>query len=279
MIKCSYRKYLANCTPPLIPYLGVNMGDLTYVYECMRKDKSNPARQEQYAERSLQFDQMVQQIEVIQKSCTYNFNIIDQVIEAIERQYQIPNGDYNAVYKMHYRISQLLENKKEVVVDDPDWKFKSLRLRSPKKSSVDGQPSSPERSSPIRSPTKGEMSPEEKSLTVPGKKSSRSKADMQVYLHVEPPSPATEQNSRSSNNSMQQNLLVSEPSAISIKTKKKGFYNFLKPLRKSSSKEKVNLLETPSLKKRVSSTDELRSLVIMKPKTPVAPKRHSGFND
>jgi hypothetical protein len=49
-----YRKRLAQCKPPCIPYLGTHLSDLTFVYECLKSDKNNPARESHAKERTLQ---------------------------------------------------------------------------------------------------------------------------------------------------------------------------------------------------------------------------------
>nr|KAJ3421634.1 RasGEF [Polyrhizophydium stewartii] len=50
----AYRRRLAHAKPPCVPYLGTHLGDLTFVYECLKKDRGNPARAHQYEEREAQ---------------------------------------------------------------------------------------------------------------------------------------------------------------------------------------------------------------------------------
>ena len=221
---------------------------------------------------------MIQQIESLQKNCIFQFKINDSVIETIQQQYEIPNGDYNAVYKMHYKISQLLEGKKEAVpADEAEWKFRSLRVRSPKRQNdVIRAPISPEKT-PYPSPTKGEMAAEEKSLTVPGK-NARKKAELQVYLKVDPASPASPSSSSGSGSVTHPTQTSDAGHSEKSKPKKKGFYNFLKPLRRSASKETLTVPEeAPFLKKRVNSSDALRLLDPSPTKSANAIKRHSAL--
>lgn len=49
-----YRKCLALCKNPRIPYLGTHLSDLTFVTECLKSDNKNPDRASHSRERSLQ---------------------------------------------------------------------------------------------------------------------------------------------------------------------------------------------------------------------------------
>lgn len=49
-----YRKRLARCKSPRIPYLGTHLSDLTFVNECLVNDGKNPDRASHSQERKLQ---------------------------------------------------------------------------------------------------------------------------------------------------------------------------------------------------------------------------------
>jgi hypothetical protein len=50
----TYRKLLIQSRPPLIPYLGIHLSDLTFVMECLKKDNLNPQRVSHSRERTVQ---------------------------------------------------------------------------------------------------------------------------------------------------------------------------------------------------------------------------------
>lgn len=49
-----YRRKLASTLPPCVPYLGIYLGDLTYLNECMKKDRGDSSRAQQYNDRLTQ---------------------------------------------------------------------------------------------------------------------------------------------------------------------------------------------------------------------------------
>ena len=49
-----YRQVLSSSKPPCVPYLGTHLGDLTYVYECIKLNTKNPDKVYQLNERKIQ---------------------------------------------------------------------------------------------------------------------------------------------------------------------------------------------------------------------------------
>jgi hypothetical protein len=231
---------LKKLSPPIIPYLGINLGDLTYVYECLKKDKNNPDRKEIYIERMLQFEQMIDQLINLQKDCKYELLSQSALIRTIESQYEIPNGDFNAAYKLQHQMSELLEPKKQdlqpvIPKDDNEWKFKSLRLQKPPKisTSTNGMaapeiiiasatPSAGSQTIPTSTPTKGDTS-----FKLTAKRKARPKLDVDVF--VQPGTESTTLPLEGGASTAIASVASPGPNSNSSRTKlKKGFNSFFR---------------------------------------------------
>ncbi|KAL2915605.1 hypothetical protein HK105_204790 [Polyrhizophydium stewartii] len=104
----AYRRRLAHAKPPCVPYLGTHLGDLTFVYECLKKDRGNPARAHQYEEREAQFHQLIAEMERWRSTCVYSFARIRCVADAILRNVILPE-DMRVTQDVHYQLSYEIE--------------------------------------------------------------------------------------------------------------------------------------------------------------------------
>ncbi|KAI8922679.1 hypothetical protein BC831DRAFT_506487 [Entophlyctis helioformis] len=105
-----YRRRLAQAKPPCVPYLGTHLGDLTFVFECLKKDKGNPQRAKQYEERHAQFYVLIADLDRWRMSCTYNFTRIKCIIDAISQNVILPD-QIQVTQDDHYRLSYMIEAK------------------------------------------------------------------------------------------------------------------------------------------------------------------------
>ena len=97
--------------PPIVPYLGINLTDITYVWECIKKDKDNQDRKAQYKERMSQFQQMLDEIAAIQTECFYSFTPDKKLMDALEKDYLVQEEDYKSFNDILYQKSYQLEGK------------------------------------------------------------------------------------------------------------------------------------------------------------------------
>ncbi|OAJ39792.1 hypothetical protein BDEG_23614 [Batrachochytrium dendrobatidis JEL423] len=104
----TYRRRLENTKPPFVPYLGTHLGDITFTYECLKKDKGNPQRIQQYEERDTQFNQLIDDIERWKSTCIYNFPRIKCILDAITHNVIHPD-QLRGTQDDHYRLSYLIE--------------------------------------------------------------------------------------------------------------------------------------------------------------------------
>ncbi|KAJ3258771.1 hypothetical protein HK103_003365 [Boothiomyces macroporosus] len=129
----TYRQALAAARVPFIPYLGITLSDLTYVWECIKKDKNKPERVAQYNERLIQFNHLIDQIGYIQNSCYYRIALNPLIISFIEKDYYNFPQEIKTKQDQQYALSYQLESKSDTVPsikDDPDWKlFASLKIK------------------------------------------------------------------------------------------------------------------------------------------------------
>ncbi|KAJ3270442.1 hypothetical protein HDV01_007802 [Terramyces sp. JEL0728] len=188
-----YRQAIATARVPFIPYLGITLGDLTYVWECIKKDKNKPERQAQYNERLLQFNQLIDQIGYIQNSCYYRVALNPLIISYIEKDYYNFPQEIKTKQDQQYALSYQLEAKSEALQlpkDDLDWKlFASLKIKG-------RRPSIEVINTAIinnfASKTLPGRNADMDSLFLGKKKKSRPKIDINIYQAPELPSPRLE---------------------------------------------------------------------------------------
>ncbi|KAI8895453.1 ras guanine nucleotide exchange factor domain-containing protein [Globomyces pollinis-pini] len=180
-----YRRKITGSKRPCIPYLGINLMDLTYVWECIKKDRDNRERISQYTERKLQFQQLIDDIVDFQLSCVYSFERKQDIIDTIKFNYTIPTEEIKNFQDHQYTKSYELENKNMQNSPKPlekeEWKFSSLKLRGDKnKNSIDTGgialiPESTEERSSVNGPKLAlDLSPQTKRGFLYGKKTKES---------------------------------------------------------------------------------------------------------
>ncbi|KAJ3318360.1 RasGEF [Boothiomyces sp. JEL0866] len=185
-----YRQALATARVPFIPYLGITLSDLTYVWECIKKDKNKPERVAQYNERLIQFNHLIDQIGYIQNSCYYRIALNPLIISYIEKDYYNFPQEIKTKQDQQYALSYQLESKSDSVPltkDDPDWKlFASLKIKG-RRPSIEVINTAIMNN--FASKTLPGRNTDLDSLFLGKKKKSRPKIDINIYQAPEPPKP------------------------------------------------------------------------------------------
>ncbi|KAJ1337044.1 hypothetical protein BSLG_006804 [Batrachochytrium salamandrivorans] len=107
-----YRRRLESTKPPFVPYLGTHLGDITFVSECMKKDKGNLQRIQQYEERVTQFHELLDEIErwsSMHLFVSRNKCIADAITQNVifPEQLRDTQDDH---YRLSYQIEEIKSN-------------------------------------------------------------------------------------------------------------------------------------------------------------------------
>ncbi|KAH6582268.1 hypothetical protein BASA60_002030 [Batrachochytrium salamandrivorans] len=105
-----YRRRLESTKPPFVPYLGTHLGDITFVSECMKKDKGNLQRIQQYEERVTQFHELLDEIERWRAVCIYSYPRNKCIADAITQNVIFPE-QLRDTQDDHYRLSYQIEER------------------------------------------------------------------------------------------------------------------------------------------------------------------------
>ncbi|KAJ3044144.1 hypothetical protein HK097_001581 [Rhizophlyctis rosea] len=108
----SYRAKLANCKPPCVPYLGTWLSDLTFLNECLKKEKGGPGRAQQVSEREAQIEALLDEIARYQLTSYYPFEPVTGIQEAIQVFDYTPES-HNATEEGQYRQSLTIEPRNQ----------------------------------------------------------------------------------------------------------------------------------------------------------------------
>lgn len=105
----NYRKKLKKSNPPLVPFLGVHLGDIYFLNEAKKKELSKGefdlARQ-----RESQISEHVDKLLEYQMSCNYDFEIIQPVVDKFQSKKYITELQ-TFLEDLHYKLSYELEPK------------------------------------------------------------------------------------------------------------------------------------------------------------------------
>ncbi|KAJ3029651.1 hypothetical protein HDV00_009467 [Rhizophlyctis rosea] len=107
----AYRNKLAGCKPPCVPYLGTWLSDLTFLNECLKKERGDPARAQQVVDREGQIEALLDEIARYQLTSTYPFEPIPGIQDTIKR-FQYSPELHSAMEEEQYRQSLVLEPRK-----------------------------------------------------------------------------------------------------------------------------------------------------------------------
>ncbi|KAI8848622.1 ras guanine nucleotide exchange factor domain-containing protein [Chytridium lagenaria] len=107
----AYRKKINQAKIPCIPYLGIYLGDLTYIYEAWRSVKGDEARVLQCIEREAQMEAVLDEIAKMQSTCYYNLEMNDAIQTGVRAQFY-PSESIGAWEKDQYQTSYILEPKR-----------------------------------------------------------------------------------------------------------------------------------------------------------------------
>lgn len=77
----NYREKLADSKGPTVPYLGTWLSDLTYLYECLKKEQSLPHRARHVKEREVQIEALLDEIYKFQINSIFSFEIKPSIQE------------------------------------------------------------------------------------------------------------------------------------------------------------------------------------------------------
>ncbi|KAI8907616.1 hypothetical protein DFJ77DRAFT_474645 [Powellomyces hirtus] len=107
----SYRRRLAEAKSPCVPYLGMWLGDLTFLNECIKKEREDPARAQQALERQAQIDALLDDIARYQQNSVYpQLEVVTAIQDSIT-SFQIV-GDVHKIEDEQYQRSRVVEPKR-----------------------------------------------------------------------------------------------------------------------------------------------------------------------
>jgi len=102
-----YRKYLQECKGAKIPYLGLYLSDITYLFEAIEKEKT---LSQVKLEQKLKLDRLLNEFEEYQKAANYQFNEIQWIQNELNSEKFI--NEIQHTQDEHYLTSIQLEPKK-----------------------------------------------------------------------------------------------------------------------------------------------------------------------
>jgi len=102
-----YRKYLQECKGAKIPYLGLYLSDITYLFEAIEKEKT---LSEVKLEHKLKLDKLLEEFEELQKAANYPFNEIPWIQKELNSEKFI--NEIQHTQDEHYLTSIQLEPRK-----------------------------------------------------------------------------------------------------------------------------------------------------------------------
>ncbi|KAJ3137777.1 Ras-specific guanine nucleotide-releasing factor RalGPS1 [Geranomyces variabilis] len=111
----SYRRRLAESKAPCVPYLGTWLGDLTFLNECIKKERDDPARAHQAAERQAQIDGLLDDIARYQTHSIYAQLESVPPIQELLSSFQL-SADVHKIEDDQYQRSRIVEPKKATTV-------------------------------------------------------------------------------------------------------------------------------------------------------------------
>ncbi|KAJ3182279.1 RasGEF [Gaertneriomyces sp. JEL0708] len=107
----AYRKRLAESKVPCVPYLGTWLSDLTFLNECLKKERTDPTRGSQAADRQTQIDALLDEIARYQHTSVYSFEPIPGIQDLVLAMKFNPETR-KQVEDDQYRQSCLVEPKR-----------------------------------------------------------------------------------------------------------------------------------------------------------------------
>ncbi|KAJ3162038.1 hypothetical protein HDU86_005736 [Geranomyces michiganensis] len=107
----SYRRRLAEAKTPCVPYLGTWLGDLTFLNECIKKERDDPARAHQAAERQAQINGLLDDIARYQTHSIYAHLEPVPAIQELLSSFQLL-ADVHKIEDDQYQRSRIVEPKK-----------------------------------------------------------------------------------------------------------------------------------------------------------------------
>ncbi|KAJ3185669.1 hypothetical protein HDU87_000293 [Geranomyces variabilis] len=111
----SYRRRLAEAKTPCVPYLGTWLGDLTFLNECIKKERDDPTRAHQAAERQAQIDGLLDDIARYQSHSVYPQLEPVPPIQELLSSFQL-SADVHKIEDDQYQRSRIVEPKKATTV-------------------------------------------------------------------------------------------------------------------------------------------------------------------
>lgn len=123
-----YRKYLQECKGSRIPYLGLYLSDITYLFEAIEREKT---LSQVKLEQKLKLDRLLEEFEDYQKTANYQFNEITWIQNELNSEKLI--NEIQHTQDEHYLTSIQLEPKKSKTDQDSsanDKNFHNLSVKS-----------------------------------------------------------------------------------------------------------------------------------------------------
>jgi len=108
-----YRKYFQECKGAKIPYLGLYLSDITYLFEAIEKEKT---LSQVKLEQKLKLDKLLAEFEELQKAANYQFNEIKWIQNELNSEKFI--NEIQQTQDEHYLTSIQLEPKKNKTDQD-----------------------------------------------------------------------------------------------------------------------------------------------------------------
>jgi len=108
-----YRKYLQECKGAKIPYLGLYLSDITYLFEAIEKEKT---LSQDRIEQKIKLDKLLLEFEDLQKAANYQFNEIKWIQNELSSEKLI--NEIQHTQDEHYLTSIQLEPKKSKTDQD-----------------------------------------------------------------------------------------------------------------------------------------------------------------